>query len=80
MPITTTETQAKAYPAFGRVFRVEQLSKGGTYYAIGRGRGHKAMILDKIGCRPKREDMQRALDGWATRRGTNPITDRQEAG
>lgn len=74
MPTTTeTKTERRAYAAYSRVFRVEQLSKSWMYCAIGRSRGRKSMYLDKLGCRQTPEAMQSALDTWAKRYGFKEV-------
>lgn len=80
MPTTTeTKTERRAYAAYGRVFRVEQLSKSWMYCAIGRGRGRKSMYLDKLGCHAAPEPMQTALDKWAERYGFKAVGQGTEA-
>jgi hypothetical protein len=65
--------QANRYSAFGgRVFGVEQ-DKSLRWWAVGRQRGHQPYVLDRLGWRPTREQMQGALDGWAARQGLRPI-------
>lgn len=55
------------YAAYGRVFRVEEAGKAGTFWAAGRARGRPVAYLDKLGPRATRVEMQAALDRWAER-------------
>jgi hypothetical protein len=59
----------RAYAAYGRVFRAERAGAGGLWWAVGRGRGLPPRFLDRLGPRPDRASMQRALDAWAGRGG-----------
>ena len=63
---------ARAYPCYGRVYRVERAGAARMFWAVGRARGLRASFLDKLGPRATREAMQEALDGWAARRGLRP--------
>lgn len=68
---TATKTMDRVsgarYAAYGRVFRVEQAGKAGTFWAAGRARGRSVTYLDKLGPRATRQEMQAALDRWAQR-------------
>lgn len=81
MPTTMTETKIErhAYAAYGRVFRIEQTVRTGLWLAIGRGRGHKPMYLERLGCHADEAAMQGALNKWAAKYGFKPIGHRMEA-
>ena len=64
---------ARAYPCYGRVYRVEKAGAAGMFWAVGRARGLRAAFLDRLGPRASREAMQGALDAWAARRGLRPV-------
>ena len=64
---------ARAYPCYGRVYRVEKAGAAGMWWGVGRARGLRASFLDRLGPRDSREAMQEALDGWAARRGLRPL-------
>jgi hypothetical protein len=63
----------RTYAAYGRVFGVERAGRSRMFWGVGRGRGARAMFLDKLGCRATREAMQEALDAWAARQGLRPL-------
>ena len=67
------DSEARAYPWIGRVFRVERVGTTGVWCAIGRGAGQPAYPLSRIGGETDREAMQHKLDAWARRYGLHPI-------
>lgn len=71
----TAKTDGRAYAGFGgRVFRVARAGRTRLWWAVGRGgRGVREMFLDKLGPRPRREEMQEALDGMAVRLGWKAV-------
>ena len=68
-----TETKARAWAAYGRVYRVEKSGASGKYWAVGRSKGHQPAFLDKLGPRDTRQAMQTALDGVAGRGGWSEV-------
>ena len=64
---------ARAYPSYGRIYRVEKAGAAGMWWGVGRARGLRAAFLDRLGPRDSREAMQEALDAWAARRGLRPV-------
>jgi len=69
----TKDAGPRTYAAYGRVFGVERAGRSRMFWGVGRGRGARAMFLDKLGCRATREAMQEALDAWAARQGLRPL-------
>lgn len=61
------------YFAFSRRFRVARVPNSTRWYAVGRGVGKPAYVLDKIGDAATREAMQAKLDAWAARQGCRPV-------
>lgn len=68
-----TGTEARAWTAYGRVYRVEKSGKSGMYWAVGRARGLRPAFLDRLGPRDTKQAMQTALDGVATRGGWSEV-------
>ena len=69
----TAAAEGRAYACYGRVFRAERYGASRMWWGVGRARGLRPAFLDKMGPRATREQMQAALDAWASRRGLRPV-------